>query len=58
MINRPKRRMPRSKEVGSEGRERLSAIAPTAVSAPVFTTRIRALPLMTEVPMNTALLAS
>jgi hypothetical protein len=58
MISMPKRRVPISNEVGSDGRETLSAISPMAVSAPVFTTSIRALPLMTEVPMNTALVAS
>ena len=54
----PKRRVPSSNEVGGGASARLSAMAPTAVAAPVRTTSRRALPLITEVPMNTALVAS
>ena len=58
MISRPKRCVPISKAVGGGWRVRLSAMAPMAVLVPVLTTRIRALPLITVVPMNTALVAS
>ena len=58
MISMPKRRVPISNDVGADGREMLSAISPMAVAVPVLTTSMRALPLMTEVPMNTALVAS
>ena len=58
MINMPKRRVPSSKEVTCAGSAMLCAISPIAVCMPVFTTRILALPPITEVPMNTALLAS
>ena len=57
MISMPKRRVPTSKEVGSADRDKLSAIWPMAVPVPVLTTTIRALPLITEEPMNTALVA-
>jgi hypothetical protein len=58
MISMPNCWVPISKAVGGGCRVRLSATAPMAVPVPVLTTRTRALPLMTVVPMNTALAAS
>jgi len=53
MINMPNCRAPRSKLVGAGLTARLSAISPKAVAAPVRHTSIVALPLITDVPMNT-----
>ena len=57
MISMPKRRVPISNAVGSAGRLTLSAMSPIAVAVPVRTTRMLALPLTTEEPMKTALVA-
>ena len=59
MISMPKRRVPSLER----GRRRLavlmlSAMAPSAVAAAGAQTSMRALPLITEVPMNTALIAA
>ena len=58
MMSMPKRRMPSSKEWARAGRDTLSAMPPISVSAPVLINNTRALPLMTEVPMKTACVAS
>ena len=53
-IKRPKLRIPLSKAVAGGLATRLSLISPSEVAAPVRHTSIVAVPLMIEVPMNTA----
>jgi hypothetical protein len=50
---KPYWRIPRSNSVSGGRSRRRAAIAPNAVSAPVRTTRARAVPLRTDVPMKT-----
>ena len=50
--------MPRSNSVSGGRRRRRSAIEPNTVARPVCTTSMRAVPLRTEVPMDTQLLRS
>lgn len=58
MIIMPKRCMPISNAVGGGSAWRLLATSPSAVCEPVAMTPTRALPLITVLPMNTALSAS
>ncbi len=55
MISIPKRRIPTANAVAGGFSERLVAKCPSAVSAPVRHTSTTAVPLMIEVPANTAL---
>ena len=54
-MSRPKLRTPISKDVAGGFCARLSLISPRAVAAPVRQASMLAVPLTTEVPMNTAL---
>ena len=53
-MRRPKLRIPLSNAVAGGLTTRLSLISPSEVAGPVRHTSIDAVPLMTEVPMNTA----